>query len=64
MKAPKVRSALPDVGLSADAFGKSGALKAESDAMAKILIEIAADFYYQPRFADPSRRVGSYRTVK
>jgi ribosomal protein S20 len=64
MKASKVRSALPDAGLSADSFGKSGALKAESDAMAKILVEIAADLYYQPRFAGSSRRVGSYRTVK
>lgn len=64
MKAPKVRAALPDAGLSEDAFGKSGPLKAESDAMAKILVEIAADLYYQPRFAGPSRRVGSYRTVK
>jgi hypothetical protein len=64
MKAPRVRSALPDAGLSEDAFGKTGALKAESDAMAKILVEIAADLYYQPRFAGPSRRVGSYRTVK
>lgn len=64
MKAPSVRSALPDAGLSEDAFGKRGALRAESDAMAKILIEVAADLYYQPRFASPSRRVGSYRNVK
>jgi hypothetical protein len=64
MKAPMVRMALPDAGLSEDAFGKRGALKAESDLMAKILIEIAADLYYQPRFAGPSRRVGSYRNVK
>jgi hypothetical protein len=64
MKASRVRSALPDAGLSEDSFGKRGALKAESDAMAKILIEVAADLYYQPRFASPSRRVGTYRNVK
>jgi hypothetical protein len=61
--APEVRNALPDAGLPKDAFGKRGALKADTDVQATILIEIAADLYYQPRFADPSRRVGSYRNV-
>jgi hypothetical protein len=64
IKGPQVRAALPDAGLKEDAFGKRGALRAETDAMAKILIEVAADLYYQPRFAGPSRRVGSYRQVK
>lgn len=61
--APEVREALPDAGLPKNAFGQRGALKAETDAQAKILIEITADLYYQPRFAGPSRRVGSYRNV-
>ena len=61
--APEVREALPDAGLPRDTFGQRGALRAETDAQAKILIEITADLYYQPRFADPSRRVGSYRNV-
>jgi hypothetical protein len=61
--APEVRDALPDAGLPKNAFGQRGALKAETDAQAKILIEITADLYYQPRFAGPSRRVGSYRNV-
>lgn len=63
VSAPEVRNALPDAGLPKDAFGKRGALKAETDAMAKILIEVAADLYYQPRFASLSRRVGSFRNV-
>lgn len=60
---PEVRNALPDAGLPKDAFGKRGALKADTDAQATVLIEIVADLYYQPRFAGPSRRVGSYRNV-
>lgn len=60
---PAVRKALPDAGLPEDAFGKKGPLKAATDVQAKILIEIAADLFYQPRFAGPSRRVGSYRNV-
>lgn len=61
--APAVRDALPDAGLPKNAFGQRGALKAETDVQAKILIEIAADLYYQPRFAEQSRRVGSFRNV-
>jgi hypothetical protein len=61
--AAKVRKALPNAGLGEDAFGKSGPLQADTDVQAKILIEIAADLYYQPRFTDASRRVGSYRTI-
>lgn len=61
--AAQVREALPDAGLPKDAFGKKGSLEAETDVQAKILIEIAADLYYQPRFAGPSRRVGSFRDV-
>jgi hypothetical protein len=64
VEAAKIRTALPDAGLPEDAFGKSGPLQAHTDPMAKILIEVAADLYYQPRFAGPSRRVGSYRNVK
>jgi hypothetical protein len=63
VSAPEVRQALPDAGLPEDAFGRRGPLEAETDVQAKILIEIAADLYYQPRFAGPSRRVGSFRDV-
>lgn len=63
ISAPEVRDALPDAGLPKNAFGQRGALKAETDVQAKILIEIAADLYYQPRFSGPSRRVGSFRNV-
>jgi hypothetical protein len=63
VSASEVRAALPDAGLPKNAFGQRGALKAETDLQAKILIEIAADLYYQPRFAASSRRVGSYRNV-
>lgn len=64
IKASDLRHALPDAGLTTDSFGKSGALKAQSDLLATILIELSADLYYQPRFAAPSRRVGNYRQVK
>jgi hypothetical protein len=64
VKAPSLRRALPDAGLPEDAFGKSGKLRAQTDLMARILIDVAADLYYQPRFASSSRRVGSYRNVK
>jgi hypothetical protein len=46
-----------------DAFGKRGALRAESDERATALIDIAADLYYQPRFENTPRRVGSYRRI-
>ncbi len=62
--AAEVRAALPESGLPKDSFGKTGPLRADSDDAATILIEIAADLYYQPRFASPARRVGSYRAVK
>jgi hypothetical protein len=64
VSAAEVRAALPEAGLPSNAFGLRGPLRAESDQQAKILIEIAADLYYQPRFAAGSRRVGSYRSVK
>jgi hypothetical protein len=64
VSAAGIRAGSPDAGLPKDAFGSSGRLRAETEVMAKFLIEIAADLYYQPRFAGPSRRVGSYRNVK
>lgn len=63
VNATELRGALPDAGLTTSAFGTSGPLKAESDKAAGILIDLAADLYYQPRFDKSSRRVGSYRTV-
>jgi hypothetical protein len=63
VSAAKVRDALPDAHHDRDDFGKTGPLQAESDDRAKVLIEIAADLYYQPRFEKPSRRVAAYRTL-
>jgi hypothetical protein len=62
--AAKVRAALPDAGLSTSAFGSSGPLQAVTDRDATTLIDIAADLYYQPRFADAPRRVAAYRRVQ
>lgn len=62
--AAKVRAALPDAGLSKDAFGASGPIRASSDHLATVLVDIAADLYYQPRFSDASRRVAAYRNVR
>lgn len=64
VSAAGIRAGSPEAGLPKDAFGRSGPLRAETDVMAKFLIDIAADLYYQPRFAGPSRRVGTYRNVK
>lgn len=61
--AAAVRSALPDAGLSKADFGKTGALQAVTDNHATILVDIAADLYYQPRFDVSPRRVASYRKV-
>jgi hypothetical protein len=61
--AAKVRDALPDAGLSATDFGTSGPLRAATDGFATVLIDIAADLYYQPRFDASPRRVASYRKL-
>lgn len=61
--AASIREALPDASLPKDAFGKGGPISVSTDAQAKVLIEIAADLYYQPRHEDASRRVGSYRRL-
>jgi Domain of unknown function (DUF4868) len=61
--AAEVRKALPDAGLRPNDFGSSGPLQAVTDAHATVLIDIAADLYYQPRFADAPRRVAVYRRV-
>jgi hypothetical protein len=61
--APKLRAALPDAGLPPSHFGTSGPIKAVSDADAIVLIDLAADLYYQPRFVDSPRRVAAYRRV-
>jgi hypothetical protein len=61
--AAEVRSALPDAGLAKTDFGKSGPLQAVTDGYATVLIDIAADLYYQPRFGLSPRRVASYREI-
>lgn len=61
--AAEVRAALPDAGLSKTDFGQSGPLSAVTDTHATILIDIAADLYYQPRFDAAPRRVASYRKL-
>jgi hypothetical protein len=61
--AAEVRAALPDAGLPGDAFGRSGPLQAVTDGFATVLIDIAADLYYQPRFDNAPRRVAAYRKV-
>lgn len=61
--AAEVRYALPDAGLSKPDFGKSGPLHAVTDNHATILIDIAADLYYQPRFDLSPRRVAAYRKI-
>jgi hypothetical protein len=62
--AKEVRAALPDAGLSASDFGKSGPLNASTDGHATILVDIAADLYYQPRFDSAPRRVAAYRKLR
>jgi hypothetical protein len=62
--AEDVRSALPDAGLAVNDFGSSGPLQALTDTHATVLIDIAADLYYQPRFSDAPRRVAAYRRVR
>lgn len=64
VSAERVRAALPDALLGKDDFGKSGPLRADTDAHAITLINIAADLYYQPRFEDAPRRVAIYRSLK
>jgi hypothetical protein len=61
--AAKVRAALPDAGLSKTDFGASGPLRATTEGFATVLIDIAADLYYQPRFDSSPRRVASYRKL-
>jgi hypothetical protein len=61
--AASIRESLPDANLPKDAFGKGGPISVSSDSQAKVLIDIAADLYYQPRNGDGSRRVGSYRRL-
>jgi hypothetical protein len=63
VNAARVRSALPDAGLSKTDFGKSGALHAVTDRHAKVLVDIVADLYYQPRFDASPRRVAAYRKI-
>jgi hypothetical protein len=63
VSAAEVRKALPDAGLSKTDFGKSGPLSAVTDNHATILIDIAADLYYQPRFDLSPRRVAAYRKI-
>lgn len=58
-----VRAALPNAGLSKTAFGKSGSLRVRTDDQAKVLIDICADLYYQPRFDSSPRRVAAYRKL-
>jgi hypothetical protein len=62
--AASVREALPDAKLGRDDFGKAGDLRAHTDVQARVLIDIAADLYYQPRFEDSPRRVASYRKLR
>jgi hypothetical protein len=62
--AKELREGLVDARLPTGAFATEGAISAESDLLAKALVDITADLYYQPRFAGPSRRVGSWRIVK
>ncbi len=61
--AAEVRTALPDAGLAKTDFGKSGPLQAATDNQATVLIDIAADLYYQPRFDQAPRRVAAYRKI-
>ncbi len=61
--AAKVRDALPNAGLQRTDLGASGALVAHSDERARVLIDIAADLYYQPIFDSHPRRVASYRRL-
>ena len=59
-----VRAALPDAGLDKKDFGPSGALRAATPQHATVLIDIAADLYYQPRFSASPRRVAAYRKIR
>lgn len=61
--AAKVRAALPDAGLFKTDFGASGPLNATTDGFATVLVDIAADLYYQPRFDASPRRVAAYRKL-
>jgi len=61
--ASEVRAALPDAGLKRSDFGKGSVLDAGTEPHAVVLIDIAADLYYQPRFQSAPRRVASYRNL-
>lgn len=61
--AAEVRKALPASGRTATALGTSGPLSAPTDDTAALLVDIAADLYYQPRFDKKPRRVSSFRRI-
>lgn len=62
--ATQIRMALPDANLLAGSFGRSGPIRALTDAHAIALIDIVADLYYQPRFDSDPRRVAAYRKLR
>jgi hypothetical protein len=59
----ELRAALPDAGHALGDFGSGAAIDAASDVLATLLIDVAADLYYQPRFSAAPRRVAVYRRV-
>ncbi len=60
----KIRQALPSAALAATDFGSGKEIEAPTDNRAKVLIDIAADLYYQPLFDNRPRRVASYRRLQ
>lgn len=60
----KMRQALPNAALASTDFGSGKAIEAPTDDRAKVLIDIAADLYYQPLFDNRPRRVASYRRLR
>lgn len=60
----KVRQALPNAALDPGDFGSGTEIEAPTDDRARVLIDIAADLYYQPLFDNRPRRVAQYRRLK
>ena len=58
-----IRDSLSDANEKPDALGVSGPLVADNDRLARLLIDLAADLYYQPRYVDSPRRVAAYRNL-
>ncbi|MTD44866.1 hypothetical protein GKE82_11330 [Conexibacter sp. W3-3-2] len=58
-----LRAGVGVTGLGGDAFGTTGPIDVATPEAATVLVELAADLYYQPVFDPSPRRVAAYRRV-